>query len=152
MTTEQQVQKALQLAFQEFLNDADIEGVVVAEKIHDGTAGQPQGEEYPAIVIITGTPVPDGNKSYNLMIPCFIRAMSLLSDARTKQEYAELCEAVFMTIQTVYDWTQYETNSENVHIGDLVIDAGEEPVMDGAGMIIQETRCTIHACYQPRES
>lgn len=151
MTIEQYLQSALQAAIRANLVASGKIATVIAEKTHDGAFNEPQDEAYPCIVIITSTPVPEGNKSYILSVPCWIRVMSYLPDARTKQQYAELTETIFTTIQTVEDWTEFEEENSRVVIGDVTIDAGEEPVVEGRGLMIQETRCTIHACYTPIE-
>jgi hypothetical protein len=148
MTIEQELQTAIQSGFVAMAEEAEAVVAIVADKIHDGTEGAPQDEEYPCIAIITSTPVPQGHQSTILEVPLIIRAMSYLPDARTKQEYAELAELVYTTLQDIDDWSIYAPNgpSPRVRIDGVMIDSSEEPVIEGPGLIVQTTNCTIHAC------
>jgi len=147
MTIEQQIQRAIQSALQSALAASEISATVVAEKVHAGDEGEPENEQYPAVVIVTSTPVPDGNKSHILRVPCFIRAMSYLPDARTKQEYAELCQIIFFALQDTEEWQEFPDEDIRADIAAITIESGEEPTVDAGGMVVQETRCAVHACY-----
>jgi len=147
MTIEQELQTTLKNALADKLDSLGYTATVVAEKVHEGEASEQEEEEYPCIVIITSTPVPDGNKSAILNVPCWIRVMSYLPETKTKQEYAELSEAVFHMINQVDDYSSYEPTDASVSFDAITIEDGEEPGVTGRGLMLQTTNCTISACY-----
>jgi len=144
MTIEQQIQSAIKAAFEEAFEDFEYDVYVHAVKLdNDVTDTENDKEQYPAVVINTSTPVPQGHKSRNLEIPCWITIMTYLPDDRKRVMLSEIAEAVFQILHGADNWDEYEDDEKTVETNAVVIDSSEEPATSGM-LMIQVTNCTVH--------
>ncbi|MCK9326467.1 MAG: hypothetical protein M0P69_13335 [Bacteroidales bacterium] len=146
MTIEQEIQYALREAINAKLEAAELDIAVHAQKL-DAIDDLESEQEYPVIVITTSTPVPEGHKSSNIDVPCWITVMTYLADDLKKDMFCKLCEIVFQATHGVDDWDDYMPENNAVEISAVVITAGEEPVIAGEEALEQTTNCTVYASY-----
>lgn len=159
MTIEQEIHTALKAAIAEALESVtltDADGNTVTVKLHAvklDNRDEPETDDFdeelfPAIVIDTSTPVPEGHKSALADAPAFITVQTYMPNDPGRAHFAELTEVVFRTIHGTTDWEDYQTDApRGVDINAILIASSEEPTMAG-WVMEQRTECRVSLCIK----
>jgi len=147
MTIEQEIQTAIRASIMAELETAELNEIVAvhAQKL-DAIDDKESEQEFPAIVVSTSTPVPQGHKSSNINVPLWITAMTYIPEDKTKDLFSKMCEIVFKAIHSRESWDTIMPTSNKVDIAAVTIDGGEENSIDGFSLE-QTTSCTVNASY-----
>jgi hypothetical protein len=150
MTIEQQIQYCIKAAFLDYLEgeegETESEITIHATKLDNLPDEEFDDQLYPAIVINTGTPVPDGHKSAILTVPMWITCHSYLPSDPKREAASEMAEAVFMVISQIQDWEDFLPEDATAEVNAVLIESGEEPTVMGP-LFAQTTNCRVAACY-----
>jgi hypothetical protein len=145
MTIEQQIQQAIKDVFEAALIDSGLSRIsVFAEKLD----GPPTDEEqFPAIMILTSTPVPKSPGWAAVEVPVYIIAEVYLSrdpaEATARQDFAEMAEIIFRTIHQTEEWG----DGPSISIEQIEIASSDQPFVSES-VLRQETNCTAIGCIK----